>query len=944
MLPVEFVAKWDRVRLRERQSSQEHFIDLCRVLGLPTPAEADPLGDFFTFDQGLKKESGEDGFADVWLKDHFALEYKGRHKDLTAAYSQLQLYRDALGNPPLLVVCDFDRFEIHTNFNNTVKRVYKFINSDIATDTIIPESRFSAIEILRALFEDPSRLNPGKSTEKLTEEAAKLLGELAEDMRQYRKVTGVSDHDIARFIMRMIFCFFASDVGLLSKQSFDDVIHINKTKPESFRRYMGDLFAAMKDGGEFMMRRVPHFNGGLFDNSYVPALIADHIGILERLGALDWSDIEPSIFGTLFERILDPNTRAELGAHYTSKEDIQTIVEPVLLSPLRHQWVQIKSEAEAYLSWRGETGLEKERQQKELEALVSGFQQTLCQVRVLDPACGSGNFLYISLSLLKALEKEVLAFAAMHGIQGMAPKVHPSQLFGIETNEYAHQLASAVVWIGYLQWKYRNAIDLENEDPILQALENIRHMDAILDFTDPDDPKEPVWPIADVIVGNPPFLGGKLLRTKLGDEYVDALFQVYLGRVSAEADLVCYWHEKARAMVEANKVKRVGLLATQGIRGGANRRVLERIKETGDIFLAYSDREWILEGAAVHVSIIGFDNGSETNRTLDDKAVISINSNLTAGIDLTKARRLKENVGIAFMGDTKVGPFDISERLAHTILSRPNPHGKNNSDVIRPSVNALDLTRRPRKMWIIDFPPGMSLEDAALYEAPFEYINEHVRPMRAKAKSGDRTGVDWWIHQRPRPEMRKAIAKLEMHRYICTPCVSKHRLFVWVPSGTLPDHAVIAIARDDDYTFGVLHSRIHELWSRSMGTQLREVESGFRYTPTTTFETFPFPTPTAKQSKAIAETAKRLNELRESWLNPPENTIGPTEVKRRTLTNLYNDRPTWLDLAHNRLDEAVCLAYGWDADLPADEILSQLLILNLQREPANTITEDIEED
>ena len=328
---------------------------------------------------------------------------------------------------------------------------------------------------------------------------------------------------------------------------------------------------------------------------------------------------------------------------------------------------------------------------------------------------------------------------------------------------------------------------------------------------------------------------------------------------------------------------------------------------------------------------------------LDNNPVTNINPNLTAGIDLTKARRLKENLGLAFMGDTKVGPFDIRENLARTMLSKPNPHGKSNSDVIRPSVNALDLTRRPRKIWTIDFVPGMTLEEASLYEVPFEYINQHVRPMRATAKSGDRTGVDWWIHQRPRPEMRKVIARLERHRFICTPCVSKHRLFVWVPSLTLPDHAVIAIARDDDYSFGILHSRIHELWARRMGTQLREAESGFRYTPTTTFETFPFPDPTAEQKEAVALMGKRLNELRENWLNPPEDSIGPTELKKRTLTNLYNQRPTWLDMAHKRLDEAVCISYGWTPDAPTDEILARLLSLNLEREPTNSASNDKED-
>ncbi len=929
MLPAEFTAKWDRVRLRERQSSQEHFIDLCRILGVPTPAEADPLGDSFTFDQGLKRESGEDGFSDVWRKDCFAWEYKGRHNDLVAAYSQLQLYREALGNPPLLVVCDFDRFEIHTNFNNTVKRIYRFTNTDIASDTHVPGSRFTALEILRALFEDPSRLNPGKSPEKLTEEAAELLGNLAQDMRQHRKITGISDHDIARFIMRMIFSFFASDVDLLPKESFADVISLNKSRPEAFRRYLGELFAAMKDGGEFLMRRVPHFNGGLFNDAYVPELIADHIALLERLNALDWSDIEPSIFGTLFERILDPTKRKQLGAHYTSKEDIRLVVEPVLMAPLRRQWELTQSQAEPLLVWRELDEPEREQHRTELEALLSGFQRRLCLIRVLDPACGSGNFLYVSLSLLKLLEKEVLAFAAMHGIRGMTPQIHPSQLFGIEVNEYAHELASVVVWIGYLQWKHRNAIDLENEDPILQPLGNIRLMDAIVDTSDPACPREPEWPEADVIVGNPPFCGGKKLRRELGDIYVDSMFQVWERRVPREADLCCYWHEKARAMVAEGRVDRVGLLATQGIRGGANRRVLERIKETGDIFLAYSDREWVLEGAAVHVSIVGFDDGREKHRIMDEKPVAAINSNLTAGIDLTKARRLKENLDIAFMGDTKGGPFEVSQSAALQMLEAPNPNGKSNHQVIRPWVNGLDVTGRPRRMSIVDFGGSMPLEEAALFEKPFEYVKTHVKPQRDNSKT---TISEWWLHERPRVEMRKVLANL--NRFIVTPRVSKHRVFVWVPIGTLPDSAVIAIARDDDYTFGILHSRVHEVWARAMGTQLREVESGFRYTPTTTFETFPFPEPTIDQMEAIAQSAKRLNELRDGWLNPPEGSLGPSLLKRRTLTNLYNERPTWLDMAHNRLDEAAFLAYGWDPDLPEVEILARLLGLNLQRQSA----------
>ena len=241
---------------------------------------------------------------------------------------------------------------------------------------------------------------------------------------------------------------------------------------------------------------------------------------------------------------------------------------------------------------------------------------------------------------------------------------------------------------------------------------------------------EPEWPDAEFIVGNPPFLGGKLLRTQLGDNYVDEIFDLYDGRVAAEADLVCYWFEKARAKIESEKCNRVGLLATQGIRGGANRRVLERVKSSGDIFMAYSDHPWFLEGAAVHVSLVGFDSGAEKGRELDGGQVTTINANLTTGVDLTQAKILKENQSASFMGDIKVGAFDITNEVAEWMLSQPNPHGKPNSDVIKRWVNGRDINQRPRNMWIVDFGIDMSEDEAALYEAPFEHVVAKVKPKR----------------------------------------------------------------------------------------------------------------------------------------------------------------------------------------------------------------------
>ena len=452
---------------------------------------------------------------------------------------------------------------------------------------------------------------------------------------------------------------------------------------------------------------------------------------------------------------------------------------------------------------------------------------------------------------------------------------------------------------------------------------------------------EPEWPEADVIIGNPPFLGDKKMRAELGDKYVEDLRKLYGDRIPGQSDLVCYWFEKARAMIEEEKAKRAGLLATQGIRGGANRKVLERIKETGDIFWAQSDRIWILDGATVHVSMIGFDNDTEQQHLLDDKEVQSINADLTSLSDLTQAQRLLENNNLAFVGTQKGGAFDIPYGLAKEMMeAKGNPNGKSNSDVIKPWVNGFDLTNRRRGYWIIDFGADTPKEEASKYEIPFEYTKKHIKPSREKVNSEERTTSNWWLHQRPRPEMRDALTGLS--RYIGTPRVAKHRVFVWLDIHTLPDSQVVAIARNDDYSFGVLQSRCHELWARSTGTQLREAESGFRYSLTMTFETFPFPWVPGKEPnddslvQAIAQAAKELVEQRDRWLNPQvtvtsEVTVTSDDKKKRTLTNLYNARPTWLDLAHKRLDEAVFAAYGWKSDLRDEEILEKLLALNLER-------------
>lgn len=384
-------------------------------------------------------------------------------------------------------------------------------------------------------------------------------------------------------------------------------------------------------------------------------------------------------------------------------------------------------------------------------------------------------------------------------------------------------------------------------------------------------------------------------------------------------------------MIAAGKAKRAGLLGTQGIRGGENRKVLDRIKNTGDIFWAQSDREWILDGATVHISMVGFDDGSEREKALNELTVSRINADLTSDLDIAAALPLAENHGIAFQGPVKVGKFDIDDETATRLLTQANPNGRPNADVIKPLLNGSDITGRSRGMWLIDF-AELDIHDAALYEGPFEYLKKHVKPIRDKNRDRQRRTY-WWHLGRSGSDLLEA--KHGKGRIILTPRVSKHRIFVWANVEVAPDSAVVAFARDDDYFFGVVHSRVHELWARRQGTQLREIESGFRYTPKSTFETFPLPWSPAMEPtndsrvEAIAAAARGLVAKRDAWLKRRSNSA--EELKKRTLTNLYNENPTWLQDAHRELDHAVLEAYGWPTNVSDTGILARLFKLNANR-------------
>ncbi len=827
MTPEEFINKWSRSELKERSGAQEHFIDLCRLLGEPTPAEADPKGDYYCFERGANKDTGQNGWADVWKRHHFAWEYKGRHSNLDKAFNQLRQYTLALESPPLLIVSDMERFRIHTNWTNSVSKVYEFQLDDFRNA--------STLEKFKWAFSDPDRLRPGESRQVLTEQAAETFAPLAQSLRQ----RGHNPQEVAHFINRLIFCMFSEDVGLLPNDMFTRMLKQAYSQPEEFFDLACKLFEAMSSGGRIGFEKVVWFNGRLFDDDTALPLKKSDIEIVLEAAALDWAEIDPSIFGTLFERGLDPDKRSQLGAHYTDRDKIMRIIEPIIIRPWLDEWKTKKLEIARQLEKVevAKSRSAKTQHYRKAERLLGTFLKRLREFTVLDPACGSGNFLYLALHTLKDLEHQIQTEAGELGLERQFPAVGPANLKGIEKNTYAAELARISIWIGNIQWMRRNGfaeVDPSNwEEPILEPLDNIECRDAIL-----ADGKESEWPQADVVIGNPPFLGYSLMRKTLGDDYANIMRNIYKGFVPAFADLVCYWFYKAGKLLAEGKISRAGLVATSSIEGGLNRTVLDRIVNHDEIFNAWSKEPWVIDGAAVSVSLICFaSKNSGLSTHLNGTNVSRINADLTAGfVDLTKAKKLQENQQTAFIGGYKKGGFDISGDLARKWLCLPkNPNNRYNADVLRPWTNGKDITSRSSDKWVINFGSSMSEADAAIYEAPFSYVSEHVKSVRIDNKRADLRD-QWWLHDRSGKTMFKRVG--ELSRYIATPRVAKHRLFVWCDAVVYPDSAIVVIARDDDTTFGILHSRFHEQWSLMLGTSL---EDRPRYTPTTTFQTFPFP-------------------------------------------------------------------------------------------------------
>ena len=559
------------------------------------------------------------------------------------------------------------------------------------------------------------------------------------------------------------------------------------------------------------------------------------------------------------------------------------IVNPVIVEPLTAEWQQVwdrmnectdevDSAESAIAKIRAEGAAlfkadhtkakagEKERQREitalrgritrartKAQELHESFLERLHTFRILDPACGSGNFLYLSLLALKDLEHRANLEAEALGLKRRPPRVGPEAVRGIEINRYAAELARVSIWIGEIQWMRRNGFDA-GRNPILRPLGSIECRDALLEH-DPETNKwsKADWPNSDVIIGNPPFLGSRKIVPELGKEYTATLRRLYKESVPKGADLVCFWFARTGCLIQSLAADRVGLVATNSIAGGASRRVLDEISACARIYRAWRDEPWTVEGAAVRVALICFGRKAETlPAMLDGQDCPEITADLRSiafhgQIDVASITKLTPNSEISFQGIVPRSSVNkaTAERLGlpeasfvvigdvgREMLAAPtNPNGMTNERVVFPYLIAQDITQRPKDRFIVDF-NELDENEAALFEMPFGVIAP-VREHRA-AMSQPEALTFWWKHWRSRPEMRAAISDLS--RFIATPRVAKHRVFVWVNPPSIADNAVVVMARDDDTTFGILHSKFHELWSLRMCTWLG-VGNDPRYTP-----------------------------------------------------------------------------------------------------------------
>jgi hypothetical protein len=1013
-----FIARWQgREGGQERANYALFLSELCDVLGVPRPEPAGATTELndYVFERAVRELQPDGGVTtrriDLYKKGCFVLEakqsrQKGEPKEIAGqpqlfdgatatpqdartaprgwdvlmlnARQQAQGYARALPEwPPFILVCDVGNvIEVYADFSGLGKNYNQFPARD-SFRIYLEDLRIPAIrERLAKIWTDPKSLDPSQETARATREIAERLAAVSKALEKTKKY---SAETVAMFLMRCLFTMFAEDVELLPKKSFERLLERCEGDPSKFQPLVGQLWDAMNTGAyAFAIEaQVKRFNGEFFKEHAVLELGAEEIGELRAAAHCDWRDVDPSIFGTLLEQALDPEERRRLGAHYTPRAYVERLVVATIIEPLRSDWANVLSTVERQRA---------EGRAKDGVATVAAFHETLCKTRILDPACGTGNFLYVSLELLKRLEGEVLDALtglggqdALHGLEGHT--VDPHQFLGLETNRRAVAIAELVLWIGHLQWQLRTRRG-EPREPILEAFHNIQATDAVMMWDTYPLPnvvagedaypnaRRPEWPDAEFIVGNPPFIGGKDIRSRLGDHYVEALWRTH-DHMNESADFVMYWWDRAAELLTRKEtpLRRFGLVTTNSISQVFQRRVIERhlnAKQPMSIVMAIPDHPWTKatsDAAAVRIAMTVGEAGHRegvlreviTEEKLDTDAPLVefkeltgfIHADLTVGVDVTATEPLLANEGICSPGVKLHGDGFIVKRSEAEHLGLGKREGLELH--IREYRNGRDLTSRPRDVMVIDL-FGLGAEEVRTrFPEVYQHLRIAVKPQRenqvkkSATKDAEAYAEKWWIFGKPRQEMRPALRGLE--RYIATVETTKHRVFQFLDASILPDNMLVTIASDDACVLGVLSSRINVVWALRAGGWLG-VGNDPRYSKSRTFDPFPLPTANDLAKQRIRDIAEELDAHRKRVL---------AEHPKLTLTGLYNvleelrkgTDPAALDDAdrlifdqgqvlilkelHDRLDAEVAAAYGWPADLSDEEILSRLVALNKER-------------
>lgn len=973
--------RWRNADPGERSNAQLFLTELAEALDVPRPQ---PKGSGYEFELPVRvvhrdgAESVE--FADLYREGHFLLEAKDEARDkssdvlMRAAYGQARSYVTHIPGPPppYILVLDVARtLIVWDRWSGT----YGGFQAGRRVDLETIAERDGDIALLRDIWLDPQARDPRAKANAVTKEIAGHLAELAASLEK----RGHDQEVVARFLIRCVFTMFAEDVGLLKEEPFLRAVRdYGLEDPEEFSRAVGDLWAAMDTGGRFGLARILHFDGHFFHDQTVLPVTREDLGVLLEAARADWAYVEPSIFGTLLTRALDPEERHRLGAQFTPREFVERLVRPTIEDPIRKRWTRVEAEVIQLV----ETG--RDRNKREAQRRLNEFHTWLRSLRFLDPACGSGNFLYVSLATVKRIEAEVLR--TLEELTGQSElhveEVGPWQFHGIEVKPWAREIAELTLWIGYHQFWLAHHGHSRPPEPVLRDTGTFECRDAVLTWDaveekagrpDPTpklvhsvtgelvpDPEASLtymryegglpapWPEADFIVGNPPYMGNKRMREAFGDGYVEALRAAYPS-VPESADYVMYWWQRAAQEVASGRTLRAGLITTRSIADVQNRALLNSAEKDGAaVIWAIPDHPWVDEAGAADVwvamTVIAKPTGTATRIEVDGNGNViresygeRLNSDLSLKVNIPAAvdQPLLANAGLSGRGVTLVGSGFILEEEEATAIVQSNPKA---AEVLRRYWRGSDITRRPRRVWVIDF--GMREEaEAREYPVLFDLVRTRVYPER---RSNNRASYRkyWWRFGEPRGTFRQALHGLS--RYIATTYVAKHRLFRFVDGDITPDGGLIAIGMDEAWVLGVLSSSIHSTWSVAAGGT-QGVGHTPRYNNSLCFEPFPMPDPAADVRRAVSEVAETIEAHRDRAL---------ARMEKVTLTEVYNvveklSRSIPLDEGerviheetacgvlldlHDELDRLVAHSYGWPWPLEEREVLSRLIALHDSR-------------